>query len=339
MAGSFTIDQAGLVGLFMEALLYGIYVITFWYCMKELLYRHGDRMILKSPWEVSWYLLAAVVLMAVILTEDLILLFRQNLVAFIWNSSYPSPAIAFFEQNWINVVRNANYVTLTGIGDSILIYRLFRLYNSNLVLIMPLVLMWTTGEACGIVIVIRGIARNNLTLSTLKALEYTSFSLTVVINVISTSLIIVKLWMTRARVSAISFGSDRLFLVMRIILDSGLIYTLSTIVVISTLSNISIANCVSDATIQIIGICFNLIIIRISVAMHTPVNSDEIPLSVPSSTRSANRHSKAVNSESGTPLTTFRVVAETHSDLGPEKSTTLNSSETWGRGVPPQEMV
>ena len=52
--------------------------------------------------------------------------------------------------------------------------------------------------------------------------------------------------------SAFSANPDKLLVVGRIVLDSGLMYTVATVLILCTISMPNLADCISDATIQII---------------------------------------------------------------------------------------
>lgn len=77
-----------------------------------------------------------------------VLFLRYNLVAFVFNAGFESPDAAFLSQNWIKVVRNADYVVLTTIGDAILVSPIIVDHGaSHCTIIRSIVCSGSTGEA------------------------------------------------------------------------------------------------------------------------------------------------------------------------------------------------
>jgi len=95
-------------------------------------------------------------------------------------------------------------------------------------------------------------------------------ALTLAMNVLTTSLIVYRIWSIEKKSSEIvattsrSRRASRLRNVIRILIESAALYTISVIVFTCTYVAGSNANYgTSDNVVQIIGICFNLIIIRV----------------------------------------------------------------------------
>ena len=97
----YPIDEAQLVSMYMEAIAYGIYVVTFGMCMRALLWsRDGTKKL------HNWPMIVFTMTMFIFATLDIAVALRHNLDAFI---SYKGPggAQAEFEDisNWVNVVQ------------------------------------------------------------------------------------------------------------------------------------------------------------------------------------------------------------------------------------------
>lgn len=103
MSTAFPVAEAQLVALFMEAVTYGIYVVTFALCARALFW---NKQGLKSRRTIHWPMVVVMVLMAIFATLDLALGLRHNLEAFIFYTG-PGGAAAEFDNisYWVNVMK------------------------------------------------------------------------------------------------------------------------------------------------------------------------------------------------------------------------------------------
>lgn len=182
------------------------------------------------------------------------------------------------------------------------------------------------------------------------ALEIVSFALTLVLNILSTSeyvcrwhrsaaltlivsaLIILKLSRVRARVSSISTTPDKWLRIIRIIMESGFLYTVTVLILVCTLPITNVSGCVSAVVVQVIvssnskakltwsctadthlqSIAFNLITIRVHGASESSTAYDEdtsSSLTLPSSSRQMAKASEGGNTVS---LTSLNINMNTH---------------------------
>jgi len=228
---SFPLDTAQLVGHFMESVFYGIHLTTFFSCMRALLWSNGR---FKPFRLVNIKMFIASLLMFVIASLDITFHLRHNLEAFIW---YNGPAIEDFNKtsSWINVVTMGTYVAQTFVGDSILIFRCWIVYDRRWSVIALPMLLWLGTTTCGVV-TLRNEAtlRSGQLLASNQLVPFISASLflTLATNVITTSLIVYRIWKVRSEI-----GNGQLFnpnspmanLVI-VLIESGLLYTLSVII-------------------------------------------------------------------------------------------------------------
>ncbi|THG98149.1 hypothetical protein EW026_g4000 [Hermanssonia centrifuga] len=267
---AFPITVAQIVALFMESIFYGIYLVTLGHCLKALLCKK-DKFIFKSRREIKWIMVIVAFLMATFATLDVAFGLRHNLDAFIYYTG-PGGATAEFGNitYWVNVMKTVDYIAQTAIGDGMLIYRLYIIYNKSWKMVVLPLMLWVTTTVCG-----SGIAWVEVTTKHSALLNESSItpwidsflSFTLVVNLFVTSLIIGKLWKVRERIVGSSSNPDKWIRVMRIILDSGLMYTLSVVIFFATsIAGNNAQYGVSDVVVQIIGITFNLIIIRVNSA-------------------------------------------------------------------------
>ncbi|KAF8622046.1 hypothetical protein AX15_007329 [Amanita polypyramis BW_CC] len=182
-------------------------------------------------------------------TVDVAFGLRHNIEAFVY---FEGEATQYFEDisSWVNVMKMICYVGQTFVGDAILLYRCWVVYNRRWLVVIIQIIMWLGETACGIMAAYGEATLHHGGSAGLKTNDLLPWitsllTLTLATNVITTSLIVYKIC------------------VMRVLIESGTFYTASVVllfVVYMSSSNAELP--VSDAIVQIIGITFNVIIVR-----------------------------------------------------------------------------
>jgi len=260
---AFPLDEAEIISLFVESIFYGVYLISFGECMRVLFSGAGVQS------GINRAMLVVAISMAIFGTLDLALALRHVLDAFIWYRG-SGGAIAEFENisSWIQVTRTGCYVVQTLIGDLMLIYRCFMVYNRRwLVIALPLT-MWTGTLVGGSGLLY---VNSHLKVSTnidekhivpfLTAL----LVLSMVQSLVTTSLIAFRILSIDRQVAQFRASKEsRLKPISRLIIESGATYTMSLVIflVVFLCSN-NAQYALSDAIMMIIGIVFNMIIVRV----------------------------------------------------------------------------
>ncbi|KAH7882665.1 hypothetical protein F5I97DRAFT_1931275 [Phlebopus sp. FC_14] len=266
MADDFPITTAQIVGLFMECILYGVHLVTLAQCLRSLLWSDAENSFKRK---INWRMLTVALLMGLFATLDVALGLRHNLDAFVYYTG-PDGAAAEFASisNWVNVLETAVYVVQSMVGDGMLIYRCYLVYDRKWYYAAPSLLLWLGGSSCGVLVI--AIYATLHTQSFLDASQaqryvYSGLSLTLAVNVITTSLIVYRIWsVDRQTVHMRIHRASRLKSVVRIIIESAALYTVSVIVFFCTYVANSNANYgATYNVVQMIGISFNLIIIRV----------------------------------------------------------------------------
>ncbi|KAJ6544707.1 hypothetical protein B0H10DRAFT_2133542 [Mycena sp. CBHHK59/15] len=274
MAPPFLIDSAQIVGLFMETLLYGVFLVTLVQCLYALLWSPVEHHFKKH---FHWPMLVAAILMFTFATLDVAFGLRHNLDAFVY---YKGPGGATEELEnisyWVNVMKTADYVAQTCIGDAILIYRCYIVWGKKWMVIIPSFMLWLGGSTCGAILTYTFATLNKAALiDTASATPWVDsmIALTLSMNILTTSLIVFRIWRVDKQTSGMMATAStarsrrvtRLKSIMRILVDSAALYTVSVIIFVATYIAGSNANYgTSDNVVQIIGICFNMIIIRVN---------------------------------------------------------------------------
>ncbi|EKM60639.1 uncharacterized protein PHACADRAFT_246673 [Phanerochaete carnosa HHB-10118-sp] len=252
----------------MESVAYGIFLVTFGLCVKALLCVR-DQLVLKPLKDVNWGMFCVAVLMLIFATFDVAFGLRHNLDAFIFYTGPGGPTAEFQDlRSWINIMKTVDFVAQTSIGDAILIYRCWMIYAGRIVVILfPIALWLTTLVAGAMMIWVENTTERNALIEDPRVKPWldTITACTLLVNVLVTSLIVWRIWRVRSKAAAATVHPHRLSRLMRIILDSGLLYTVCVVIFFgTTLAGSNAQYGVSDVVVQVIGITFNLIIIRVN---------------------------------------------------------------------------
>ncbi|TFY51508.1 hypothetical protein EVG20_g10969 [Dentipellis fragilis] len=235
MADAFPIDEAQIVALFLESLFYGTYLVTFGMCMYSLIQRS------KNDGFRHWPLFVVAILLFTFATLDVAFLVRHVLDAFIW---YRGPGGAKGEfadiSYWVNVMKTVDYAAQTSIADGMLIYRCYIVYGRNWMIAAALSVLWVAGMTVeAITCYIEFTLHQNafLNAGVLSPFITSVLSITLVLNLIATALIVHRIWSLQRRTRDLfvdsrggQSGGGALTRAMRIIIESGTMYSVSVIV-------------------------------------------------------------------------------------------------------------
>ncbi|KAJ3735992.1 hypothetical protein DFJ43DRAFT_1150788 [Lentinula guzmanii] len=256
----------------LTALIYtGIYLVTFFACIHDLLVSHGHDLscVLKRRKDIHVKMIIGAICLLFFATLDLAAGIKLNLRVFLslrGNTAEDFGDISY----WVNVLKMVSFVGQLFTGDTILLYRCWVIYGRNCWVIAAPAIMLVAELICGCFEIYTestfGPGRSLVVYKQFAPYIITVIVLTVCVNISVTSLIIWRIWsiISNAKKLFPSRTRSPLSDAIRILLDSGLIYTSSALVMLITyiVSN-NASYLVSDCLVQIIGITFNLIIIRV----------------------------------------------------------------------------
>ncbi|KAJ7452120.1 hypothetical protein B0H11DRAFT_2074364 [Mycena galericulata] len=270
---NFPITEAQIVGLFLESVFWGFYLITFILCLRSLLF--GSNWQLKRLSEINWAMLLVALAMCSFATLDVALGLMHNIEAFVLYTG-PGGALEEFSNisDWVNIMKTVDVVLQTMLGDGMLIYRCWVVYGKSWRVVAFSILLWCGGAACTVITIrIEADLHSNvlITSSSLQPVTIAFWVLTIVQNMLTTGLLIFRIYKVdrqNARfayhsTSSANQGPTRLGRVTRILLESGLMYTVVALITFVTfITDSNSAYGTSDVEVQVVGIAFNLIIIR-----------------------------------------------------------------------------
>ncbi|PBK63289.1 hypothetical protein ARMSODRAFT_1058087 [Armillaria solidipes] len=253
----------------------GFYLITSFSCFRELLTSDGS---LKSGHTINYKMVAASLWLLVFSTLYVACHLRFILDAFIYSSGEPIDTFRDMSHP-VNVMLLVTFVAQTFMGDCILLYRCWVIYGRQWMVVICPVIMCIAEIGCGIagVCIETSLGRDSsITNPSIFPLILTHLSLTLATNVITTSLIVHRIWTVHSAVRQVvpSIKNNPLRNALVVVIESASVYTVSAVVLLVVYAIGSDACYVMTGTIvQIIGITFNLIIIRF--ARGTAVKSME----------------------------------------------------------------
>ncbi|KDR66675.1 hypothetical protein GALMADRAFT_147729 [Galerina marginata CBS 339.88] len=279
MPNSFSISEAQLVSSWVTTIFWSFFLITFVKCLRALLLDEW-RTDFQPRSAINWSMVAVSVSFFVFGTLDVVLGFYHNIKAFILYTG-PGGSDGEFTKlsDWVNVMKGVNLLMQTLIGDGVLIYRLWVVYSRSWkVIALPILLWLSTGALAGRILfgeitTATGTVRN----SNIKEFTIPLWICTIVLNITATSFLvyrIIRVDRENSQNGVLSFGSNvsppharkkrsRLQRIIFIIVESGLMYTFITFITV-IVSNSNARYITSDVEVQVVGIAFNLIIIRVA---------------------------------------------------------------------------
>ncbi|KAI0049447.1 hypothetical protein FA95DRAFT_1604415 [Auriscalpium vulgare] len=260
------IEAIMLIALFIESVFYGLYLVTFGISIRVLAFT-------KSFCQRRICLLTVVLLLFVVATLNIAFSLRHVLDAFVWYTGPGGARAQLYDiSNRVNAIKTVNYVVQTIIGDGMLLYRLYAVYSHDWRIVAFPALLWATTIGLGAVTCqITFSLDQDATLNSKRLVPFVTSALgvTMALNVVATSLILLKLWVLQRRSSkvVVAPAHDSQGSVLRrlthVLIESAAMYTTAVFIffVVYACSNDGYY-AITDSIVQIIGIAFNFIIVR-----------------------------------------------------------------------------
>ncbi|KZT05406.1 uncharacterized protein LAESUDRAFT_702231 [Laetiporus sulphureus 93-53] len=243
----FPVAEAELVAIITESITYGIHISTFATCIWTL-FRTSKTL----GRETNVTLLFFSITLFVIGTLDISFNIYRNLSAFIFYTG-PGGANHVDEEvsNWVQVSRGAFNLFALIVADAAQIYRLWIVYGRNWRIAFPPLVLWLAGLSCAIPLIYYSTKLNVLT----AMAGATKLDASTSQHFTGSSGAVVRQGVTWTQL-------------FRIVIESTLLYTLSSIIalVVNSIGN-NAFYCVSDMQLQIAGIQFDLVIIRVGLGI------------------------------------------------------------------------
>ncbi|PIL35766.1 hypothetical protein GSI_02496 [Ganoderma sinense ZZ0214-1] len=265
---AFPPDEAKLVSIFIQTLLYGAYAVVFILTVWVLLSKRPQRQPGQDP------MLWITILMFVMATLHIGINYTRIIKAFIIYRNAPGGSAAFFNQlsEFTQIFGSTVYVAQTLIGDSVVLYRCYLVWGRLYVVIVPFILLLgSTASGIGILYSFaKVVPEAEIFVDELQHWILSFFSLTLATNIICTGLVALRIWhMNRA---IMTFVDHSYRPIIFLVLESGMVYsaTLLTLLILYKTGS-WFQYVLLDAISPIVGLVFSMIIVRIGLGI-TSIN-------------------------------------------------------------------
>ncbi|TBU32555.1 hypothetical protein BD311DRAFT_654485 [Dichomitus squalens] len=270
---AFPPDEAKLVSIFVQTLLYGAYIVVFILTVWVLLSKRQHQSPTRDP------MLWITIVMFLMATLHIGINYTRIIKAFIIHRNAPGGPAAFFNQlsEFTQIFGSTVYVAQTLIGDTVVLYRCYLVWGRWYVIVVPSVLLvGSTVSGIGILYSFaRVVPEANIFVKELQDWILSFFSLTLATNILCTGtfhltsllgLVALRIWqMNRA---IMNFVNHSYHPIIFLVLESGMVYsaTLLTLLVLYKTGS-WFQYVLLDAISSIVGLVFSMMIVRIGLGI------------------------------------------------------------------------
>ncbi|KAG1844552.1 hypothetical protein C8R48DRAFT_735378 [Suillus tomentosus] len=259
------LDVAAIMSTALEGILYGFSILMFIGTIWALTYKRRLR-------EVNRLIVAVTVMLLILSTAHMIvdiIRLEDGLVKY--RDTFPDGPAAFFADvsQITYVIKNAIYISHTLLGDGVVIYRCYVVWQSARIVILPSIL-WCCSALTGFSAVYSvSQATSNAGNIFTKATGQSFFALTLSTNLISSGLLAYRIWKIECNVSALRTSKRTLTPILRVLVDAAILYS---VVLFPTLVCFVCSNngqyVMLDMLVPIISIAFYMVLVRVAISQH-----------------------------------------------------------------------
>ncbi|KAJ7151070.1 hypothetical protein C8R46DRAFT_962913 [Mycena filopes] len=263
--------SSAFLAILLEALFYGLFAFMF---AVSLFVLHRKRPTVRTSFtSVNIPLLSVSILMFLLGTVHFGIDAYRAMEGFVY---FPGGAFAYLLSTGTKqtafILKNVVYTAQMLLGDGFMIYRMYRVWESNMWIAGPFVLCLLANIATGIAAVVTQTLRKptqSIFSGSLHDWPLATYVLTLVINAGCTALIAFRIWAINRQTKLLNVGT--LVPVAVVIVESGVIYAVCVVLQLGLfLSNSGGYKIFQDALVQIIGLVFCGIIVSISLGLSSP---------------------------------------------------------------------
>ncbi|KAH0828756.1 hypothetical protein J3R83DRAFT_3180 [Lanmaoa asiatica] len=285
------LDKAELLSVLLEGLLYGFSLLMFGGTIWVLWFQQSTHQVNRRMLTVACLLLLFSTAVSVSFrfswikhrTEIAFFGGTQHLVIdiirimeglILFRDTYPGGPVGYFSNvsQWTFVYKNYVFTAQTLIGDGVILYRCYAVWQSKLVMIIP-ALLWCAVGVTGI--------GSPYTASHATQIEVFGGSLsrwitsfyasTLITNLLTTLLLAYRIWsVDRQTARLCDHRTSQLRSILHIVIDAGVIYSVTLLAALLCFANDSNGQYVIlDMVTPIISITFYMVIIRVGLTHQT----------------------------------------------------------------------
>ncbi|KAK0211371.1 hypothetical protein DFS33DRAFT_374419 [Desarmillaria ectypa] len=275
------VDLASLVGLWCTSVLYGIHLVLYLSCVSLLARRR-------------WILLGSATIQFVVSTVHIAAGLRSLIEAFIWLKD-PNGSTEYWnnQTRFVNVLQESATITNCIVGDVVLLWRLYVIWDKSLIVSLFPALMVLAFGVCGYITIYHLsslIAFNPESVHALFRWLQASWSLSLATQICVTALIVARIWWMTRRTGSwqLSQKSQPYMDVIWMIVESGAISAFtSTLFLVFFNLKPQISIILGDSLGQISAIAPALIIFRVGLGLGAKVKTESLDSSYELHTRTA----------------------------------------------------
>ncbi|KAJ7060139.1 hypothetical protein C8F01DRAFT_208755 [Mycena amicta] len=265
---SVDIATSTLIALFVESVLYGLFILLFALSMSVLFSKRKRSAGGTKP------LIFASITMFILATIHIGIDLRRAMDSFLFHINIaPVSTVGY-------LLKSTAYAMQTIVGDSFMLYRVYLVWNGDKRVVLPLAVCLMGGVAAGIGALQSFAATKHangdpIFLTNLHNWIVSFFSLTLFTNLTCTLLIAGRIWLINRSTAANAHVFGRgLGPAIMIIVESGAIYSFALIILLALYVQESYAQYILlDAETQIVGVVFSMIIVRVGMGLATDVTT------------------------------------------------------------------
>ncbi|KAG1859800.1 hypothetical protein F4604DRAFT_1151753 [Suillus subluteus] len=261
-------DAAAVMSSVLEGILYGFSVLmclgTIWTFTYKRHMQDANRPIAVVA-TLLFVLSTAHIVVVIIHIERGLVKYRDT---------FPGGPVAFFADVTQDtfVIKNAIYTLQTLLGDGVVIYRCYVVWQSAWVIILPC-MMWCGVAASGVCSVYYFSQASTAEIENFFASRIghwvaTFLASTLATNVLSTGLLAYRIWMIERKVSAIRTTKHKVP-ILRVLIDAAVLYSaaLGSSIICFSLWNDGLY-VMGDLIVPIVSIAFYMVFIRIATSQN-----------------------------------------------------------------------
>ncbi|KAG1735546.1 hypothetical protein EDB19DRAFT_1910619 [Suillus lakei] len=269
------LDTASIISTVLEGMLYGFSLLMFigtsWALFQRNTRRAANRRMVTIACSLLLFSTAHIIIDVIRTEEGLV---QQR-------STFPGGPIAFFSDvaQWSFVYKNLIYTLQTLVGDGVVIYRCYVVWQSWYIIIIPCMLWCSvaaTGAGCVYSISQATVNKENIFAPGTGPWITSFLAATLFTNLLSTSLLAYRIWSIGRRVTNAALATGLVWPILRVILDAGVLYSLSLLAALICFIAKNHGHYVLlDMIMPIISITFYMVIIRITITKSPSQASEE----------------------------------------------------------------
>ncbi|EIW78939.1 hypothetical protein CONPUDRAFT_91325 [Coniophora puteana RWD-64-598 SS2] len=321
-----SIQLATLISLLVQSILYGIFCMLFIASTYVLKQRQKAHVSISRPIAVAGPI------MFVLASAHIATIFVRIVQAFIREPDKTG------QQAVLNATSSVSYVIKTTlymaqtvwVGDGFMVYRLHIVWNGDKRVMIPMYIALVASMATSIASLHACATDVVIDVFGLQKWGYATYSMTLGVNFSGTSLIAARIMWNEKNVRRITVQGQSTLAAALVIIESGAIYSLGTIVLLIFFRSGNYIHYVfGEALVQVVGIVFSMIILRIGLGMSFQDTYSTTLTRNPTGRPSGVGHPLSQSLTVPSPALAINVskVTHTHSDRGYTKDHRLAASD------------